>query len=146
MSNEILEHSDQEPSCQTNPSFHTVITIKPKTEPEDILAEPDVDHLTTPKSDPEYEFSDELYYENPWNVSNLKDFLVYQCPECDFQSPKEVPFFSHAFSEHSQAKSYFTTNPVFSELVAKVQPRLNPKLESKFDSHFYTTLIYIQLI
>ena len=44
---------------------------------------------------------------NPWSSKNLKDFLCYSCPECDFQCSVEVYFYEHAVKTHVKAKEAF---------------------------------------
>ena len=41
---------------------------------------------------------------NPWKVYNLKEFLRFHCPECNFLSKDENEFHSHAIKNHDQAK------------------------------------------
>ena len=41
---------------------------------------------------------------NPWNVSDLSDFLRYCCPECDYRCEQVHSFCNHAIEEHENAK------------------------------------------
>ena len=44
---------------------------------------------------------------NPWAVSSLTHFLMYNCPECEFKISQENEFFSHAIENHPKAQAYF---------------------------------------
>ena len=37
---------------------------------------------------------------NPWDVSNLEEFLFFCCPECDSKHPSKSSFINHALIEH----------------------------------------------
>ena len=37
---------------------------------------------------------------NPWDVSNLEEFLFFCCPECDSKHPSKASFINHALIEH----------------------------------------------
>ena len=42
---------------------------------------------------------------NPWSVTNLKEFLFYNCPECEnFKVKSQNSFLKHAFEKHSNAR------------------------------------------
>ena len=41
---------------------------------------------------------------NPWFVSSLDEFLVYNCPECNEKYESKEPFVLHAFEKHPKAK------------------------------------------
>ena len=41
---------------------------------------------------------------NPWKVENLKEFLNYCCPQCDFWCKEESEFYSHSVETHKQAR------------------------------------------
>ena len=46
--------------------------------------------------------------ENPWrNVSDLDEFLVYSCPECDVKEKSKDNFYVHAIQSHDNARSVF---------------------------------------
>ena len=46
--------------------------------------------------------------ENPWrNVSDLDEFLVYSCPECDATEKNKDNFYVHAIQSHDNARSVF---------------------------------------
>ena len=51
--------------------------------------------------------SDFLSEKNPWASKELKDFVFYHCPECEFQSPVENQFYEHAVNTHEKAKEIF---------------------------------------
>ena len=38
----------------------------------------------------------ETTFSNPWNVSDLSDFLRYCCPECDYKCEEVQSFCNHA--------------------------------------------------
>ena len=44
---------------------------------------------------------------NPWASKNLKEFLFYNCPECEYQASFEPDFYEHAVSTHQKAKDVF---------------------------------------
>ena len=46
----------------------------------------------------------ETTFSNPWNVSDLSDFLRYCCPECDYRCEQVHSFCNHAIEEHENAK------------------------------------------
>ena len=47
-------------------------------------------------------------FENPWkNVSDLDEFLVYSCPECDVTEKNKDNFYVHAIQSHDNARSVF---------------------------------------
>ena len=42
---------------------------------------------------------------NPWNVSNLEEFLFYCCPECDMKDVDRDRFLNHVVIAHPRAKN-----------------------------------------
>ena len=50
----------------------------------------------------EFMESEELH--NPWNVSNLEEFLYYCCPECDCKNKDKEDFVNHVVISHPRAK------------------------------------------
>ena len=42
---------------------------------------------------------------NPWNVSNLEEFLYYCCPECDLKDVDRDRFLNHIVIAHPRAKN-----------------------------------------
>ena len=48
---------------------------------------------------------------NPWNVSDLEQFLVYSCPECDtnFRHDTRDTFIAHANDEHPKSRPFMST-------------------------------------
>ena len=47
-------------------------------------------------------------FENPWkNVSDLDEFLVYSCPECNVTEKSKDNFYVHAIQSHDNARSVF---------------------------------------
>ena len=44
--------------------------------------------------------------ENPWVVSNIQEFLYYNCPECDTKERDSEVFIQHALDNHEMSKSY----------------------------------------
>ena len=51
-----------------------------------------------------------LKQENPWDVSNIQEFLYYNCPECDTKERDSEVFIQHALDNHELSKSYLN-NP-----------------------------------
>ena len=51
--------------------------------------------------------NDFLSEKNPWVSKELKDFVFYHCPECEFQSQMENQFYQHAVNSHEKAKEVF---------------------------------------
>ena len=48
---------------------------------------------------------------NPWAVENFKEFLMFNCPECEFKTKEELKLMCHGLEKHINAKEYFKTNP-----------------------------------
>ena len=55
----------------------------------------------------------EIEAANPWAVSNLEEFLNYNCPECEFKSKEKSEFYKHAIEAHSNAQNYFKLSKDF---------------------------------
>ena len=53
------------------------------------------------------ETDDFLGERNPWASKDLKQFIFYHCPECDYESPVENDFYLHAVGAHERAKEVF---------------------------------------
>ena len=51
---------------------------------------------------------------SPWAVCNLKEFLMYVCPGCEFKSKEELEFYSHAMQFHPEAQNYLKMDPLVS--------------------------------
>ena len=52
--------------------------------------------------------SDDLKSEiNPWASKDLKEFLFYNCPECEYRASFEPDFYDHALSTHPNAKDVY---------------------------------------
>ena len=50
---------------------------------------------------------------NPWTVSNIDEFLFYNCPECDNKTQSKATFINHAYLTHPRvSKFYFITSPI----------------------------------
>ena len=45
--------------------------------------------------------------ENPWVVSNIQEFLYYNCPECDTKEKDSELFVQHALDHHELSKTFF---------------------------------------
>ena len=45
---------------------------------------------------------------NPWNVSNVDDFLHYCCPECDVRHDSKTLFINHAIDEHPKSRLFLS--------------------------------------
>ena len=56
---------------------------------------------------------------NPWQVSNIEDFLFYCCPECDLKTKDSHNFVTHA--QHSHSKSKVLLNEVTKSLEVKTE-------------------------
>ena len=46
---------------------------------------------------------------NPWNVSNLEEFLYYCCPECDCRILSRSDFINHAVINHPRSQDIIDT-------------------------------------
>ena len=57
-----------------------------------------------------------------WKFKNLKEFLTYQCPDCDFQSKEQELFLCHIVKTHSGARNFIKTQPEIMEEVIKLAP------------------------
>ena len=44
---------------------------------------------------------------NPWASKDLKEFLFYNCPECEYRASFEPDFYDHALSTHPKAKDNY---------------------------------------
>ena len=56
----------------------------------------------------EYTTSNEIKSEiNPWASKDLKEFLFYNCPECEYRASYEPDFYDHALSTHPKAKDAY---------------------------------------
>ena len=53
---------------------------------------------------------------NPWQVSSLKEFLYYNCPECQDKTQDPLKFFNHAVQSH---KSASVLKDIFPDMVEK---------------------------
>ena len=62
----------------------------------------DVQVLIKTELEDEIIFSNKI--KNPWAVSSLKEFLMYNCPECDFKVKQEFGFYEHAIKSHTKAQ------------------------------------------
>ena len=52
-----------------------------------------------------FQFLLQMSLENPWNVSDLDEFLVYSCPECQVIEKNKDRFFEHAVLTHTNART-----------------------------------------
>ena len=68
--------------------------------------DPTVDPVTSGKA-----LSPDHWQDNPWAVTNFTEFLMFNCPECEFKTKEEVKLMSHGLQTHTNAKEYFKTNP-----------------------------------
>ena len=46
------------------------------------------------------------WQDNPWDVSNIQEFLFYNCPECDIRLKDGKRFVQHALDNHELSKFY----------------------------------------
>ena len=44
--------------------------------------------------------------ENPWDVANVTAFLLYSCPECNYQEVCQNTFIHHAVNNHERVSKY----------------------------------------
>ena len=66
--------------------------------------------------------TEELKQENPWNVSNIQEFLYYNCPECDTKERDSEVFIQHALDNHEMSKSWIC--PLYVQSLIKLCPYL----------------------
>merc|ERR1711894_16668 len=73
--------------------------------------------------------SDDLKSEiNPWASKDLKEFLFYNCPECEYRASFEPDFYDHALSTHPNAKDvYKASNEV--EVYVRQKEKVKEVLE-----------------
>ena len=43
---------------------------------------------------------------NPWNVTSIEEFHLYNCPECDVKYKDKEQFVGHAVLKHPKAYQY----------------------------------------
>ena len=61
--------------------------------------------------------SDPLAILNPWEVSNIQEFVYINCPECEFKTKIETSFESHAVENHTRSHALFKTLHVISNFM-----------------------------
>ena len=66
---------------------------------------------------------------NPWVSKDLREFVFYHCPECEFQSPMENQFYQHAVNTHEKAKEVFE-EPEYCEPLLEDNVYRNPSSNS----------------
>ena len=44
--------------------------------------------------------------ENPWDVADVTAFLLYSCPECNYQEVCQNTFIHHAVNNHERVSKY----------------------------------------
>ena len=71
--------------------------------------------------------------ENPWNVSNLDEFLVYSCPECLCFEKSKDNFYLHALQTHDQARKVFIKSEPSSEQPEKPETVLSDLVEESIE-------------
>ena len=65
---------------------------------------------------------------NPWASKDLKEFLFYNCPECEYRASFEPDFYDHALSTHPNAKDvYEASNEV--EIYVRQKEKVKQVLE-----------------
>ena len=77
---------------------------------------------------------DLLKQENPWDVSNIQEFLYYNCPECDTRVKDSELFVQHALENHELSKSYLN-NPTV-EMVPHDQDDITESHSVKSETDF----------
>ena len=68
----------------------------------------------------------ETTFSNPWNVSDLSDFLRYCCPECDYKCEEVQSFCNHA-------KGHLISEQIYEVIVS-------PKIRTKYFKDFCPSL------
>ena len=71
--------------------------------------------------------------ENPWNVRNLDEFLVYSCPECLCFEKSKDNFYLHAIQTHDQARKVFIKLEPSSEQPEKPETVLSDLVEESIE-------------
>ena len=66
--------------------------------------------------------------ENPWDVSNIQEFLFYNCPECDIRLKDGEKFVQHALNNHELSK-FFLNKPIEEILSPNCEEILNQERE-----------------
>ena len=46
--------------------------------------------------------------ENPWDVADVTAFLLYGCPECNYQEVRQNTFIQHAVNNHERVSQEFS--------------------------------------
>ena len=59
---------------------------------------------------------------SPWCVTNLDEFMYYNCPQCDKRDKCKNSFLKHAFNEHPESKKHLEMFAVKEELIMKQNP------------------------
>ena len=73
-----------------------------------VIIKSDFDSITMqPKTEEFVNDYFENFKKNPWEVENLTEFLVYQCPQCEFMCKEACEFYSHAIEYHKEARDVF---------------------------------------
>ena len=67
---------------------------------------------------------------NPWEVDSIQAFSYLKCPECKFDTKKEILFENHATKRHPLSYAFFGKNEFIKvEIDSGVQIKEEPKLE-----------------
>ena len=72
--------------------------------------------------------------ENPWDVSNIQEFLFYNCPECDIKVKDSEVFVQHALDNHELSKFYLSNSTV--EMVPHEQDDITKSHSVKSETDF----------
>ena len=79
------------------------------------------------------EFKEEIKTSNPWDVSNLEEFLYYCCPECDIRCKDSQELVKHALMFHEQAKHSLVPvkHAIESVNIENIEVDVKPELPSE---------------
>ena len=102
----------EEPSILTNELvLHQNNSQDPLSSPVKNLEEPPIltNELVLHQNDSQDPLSSpiKLSNDNPWAVSSFKEFLWYNCPECEFKNKNEEKLYQHAIKNHCKAQQYY---------------------------------------
>ena len=73
---------------------------------------------------------DFIKQENPWDVTNIEEFLYYCCPECDTKCKDGETFIEHATNSHDLAKVSLAP---YTEDFSNFEPEVNFEPETNFE-------------
>ena len=112
-----------------------------KIEPTEIT-EHNYEEMNPNASDEKMETNIDDWTGNPWAVGHTKEFLMYNCPECEFKDKEEIKLLSHGLQNHSKAKEYFEKNPT----ITNEQDKLIKVTQIQMESRWILILMIGQII